>query len=255
MDHKLAKRIHLIYGCIASVLIIALAIVLMISCWEIYQSGDHPYTRESVGNKLREHIVLIAAAGAVILGGFLLPLLLPTGKSKPKALRDERILMKKTAQKVGNPITPAISREKKLRLVLTIVTAIICVSLSIFPLVYLFNKANFSGIDPTAEIKAAALVVLPPALLGLILCYLCSLLVYRSYNRQTAVYKQIQNGSKGKTTADSVLKTERKLPVNVIRYAGLALALALIIVGVFNGSAKDVLTKAIKICTECIGLG
>ncbi len=34
-----------------------------------------------------------------------------------------------------------------------------------------------------------------------------------------------------------------------------AAALALIVLGVLNGSARDVLAKAIKICSECIGLG
>ena len=33
------------------------------------------------------------------------------------------------------------------------------------------------------------------------------------------------------------------------------IAAALIIAGIFNGSARDVLIKAITICTECIGLG
>ena len=33
------------------------------------------------------------------------------------------------------------------------------------------------------------------------------------------------------------------------------LALILIAVGVANGGARDVLVKAVNICTECIGLG
>ncbi len=33
------------------------------------------------------------------------------------------------------------------------------------------------------------------------------------------------------------------------------LAILLIAVGVANGGARDVLVKAINICTECIGLG
>ncbi len=32
-------------------------------------------------------------------------------------------------------------------------------------------------------------------------------------------------------------------------------AVALIVAGVLNGSARDVLYKAITICTECVGLG
>ena len=34
-----------------------------------------------------------------------------------------------------------------------------------------------------------------------------------------------------------------------------AAAVALIVAGALNGSALDVLYKAITICTECIGLG
>ena len=35
----------------------------------------------------------------------------------------------------------------------------------------------------------------------------------------------------------------------------IATAAALIIFGIINGGARDVLIKAINICTECIGLG
>ena len=41
----------------------------------------------------------------------------------------------------------------------------------------------------------------------------------------------------------------------VLRLSLLALAVLLIVAGVLNGSALDVLGKAIKICTECVGLG
>ena len=35
----------------------------------------------------------------------------------------------------------------------------------------------------------------------------------------------------------------------------LAAALALIVLGVLNGGLRDVLVKAVNLCTECIGLG
>ena len=34
-----------------------------------------------------------------------------------------------------------------------------------------------------------------------------------------------------------------------------AAAVLLIVLGVANGGARDVLAKAVKICSECIGLG
>ncbi len=41
----------------------------------------------------------------------------------------------------------------------------------------------------------------------------------------------------------------------VVRAVLLAAALILILTGILNGSARDVLIKAITICTECVGLG
>ena len=33
------------------------------------------------------------------------------------------------------------------------------------------------------------------------------------------------------------------------------LGLALVVLGILNGGAQDVLAKAIRLCSECIGLG
>ncbi len=43
--------------------------------------------------------------------------------------------------------------------------------------------------------------------------------------------------------------------VRIIRLAVIIVAVVLVIIGICNGSAKAVLSKAITICTECIGLG
>ena len=41
----------------------------------------------------------------------------------------------------------------------------------------------------------------------------------------------------------------------LVRRVLMAAAVLFIVLGIFNGSMKDVLIKAIKICTECVGLG
>ena len=43
--------------------------------------------------------------------------------------------------------------------------------------------------------------------------------------------------------------------VNIARVTVLCLGVLFIILGVMNGGSRDVLVKAINICTECIGLG
>ena len=43
--------------------------------------------------------------------------------------------------------------------------------------------------------------------------------------------------------------------MNILRAVVLIAAVLLIIAGIVNGGALDVLVKAINICTECVGLG
>ena len=51
-------------------------------------------------------------------------------------------------------------------------------------------------------------------------------------------------------------KVENRAPVGkTLRTVLLIAAVVLIVAGVFNGSARDVFSKAVKICTECVGLG
>ena len=256
MTQEKNKKIHLIYGCIAAVLIIALGIALMVSCWSIYQSGPRPYSRESIGAKLQNISVLIYAVFAIVLGGIALNFIFPLARVKPKAIRDELCTMKKLAAKAGSPAgaeAASIHKEQNLRKLCVGATGLIYAALLVYPAIYLFDRSHFPGADPTAEILKAALIVMPAALLGLAICFACTFVTDASIRRETAIYKQMIAQHKGQ--ASVAPQTGKALPVNAIRWAVLAVAVVFIIAGIFNGSADDVLSKAVKICTECIGLG
>ena len=62
--------------------------------------------------------------------------------------------------------------------------------------------------------------------------------------------KGLKPAKGGRIKAPAPWKGER-----VLRAALLAAAVLLMIAGAFNGSARDVFGKAVKICTECVGLG
>ena len=95
----------------------------------------------------------------------------------------------------------------------------------------------------TPEAVAAALrPVLPLLLIVLLLSALGLVLGIRDENAETP-------GKRG-----ACPRHPRAVP-RWLRPALLVLALALIAAGVFNGSAREVFGKAVKICTECVGLG
>jgi len=257
MPQDKVKRIHLIYGIIASVLIIALGVALIVACRGIYTSGPRPYTRAAIGGKLKDMAVLLILNLSAIIGGIVLNIALPLPHVKTKAVRDELITMKKLAAKAGTPNDAQkqyLDREQRNRWLYRVLTAGFFGGLMGRPAFYLLNRANFPAVDPTAEIMAAAVIVLPPALIGLLFCYICSELTKKSILKETELYKQIiAEGNKAAPQATA--NTDKPVLLKTVRFAILAVALVFIVVGIFNGSADDVLTKAIKICTECIGLG
>ena len=50
-------------------------------------------------------------------------------------------------------------------------------------------------------------------------------------------------------------QNECKATVWIIRAVIFAITVTFIVLGILNGGMDDVLSKAVKICTECIGLG
>ena len=257
MPQDKVKRNHLIYGIIAAVLLVALGVALIVACRGIYISGPRPYTREAIGGNLRDMSVLLYLNLAAIVGGIVLNIALPLPRAKTKAIRDELVTMQKLAAKAGTPNEEQKKALEKLqgkRWLYPVLTAGIFGGLMGRPTFYLLNRGNFPAADPTAEIMAAALIVLPPALIGLVLCCVCTVLTKRVILKETEIYKQII-ASGNKVTPAPAPDTGKPVLLKTIRFIVLAAALVFIVVGIFNGSANDVLTKAIKICTECIGLG
>ena len=70
----------------------------------------------------------------------------------------------------------------------------------------------------------------------------------RSMEREIGLLKGVSGGN----VQEAAEKPSR---VNYVRIALYAAALVLIVLGINNGGMRDVLIKAINICTECIGLG
>ena len=68
----------------------------------------------------------------------------------------------------------------------------------------------------------------------------------------------IRDESPDKPVKDAMATGKRVMRENTlkaVRICILVLAFTLIIHGIFNGSMRDVLFKAARICTECVGLG
>ena len=86
---------------------------------------------------------------------------------------------------------------------------------------------------------------------------LTSFLIAESLEWETALVKEvISQGAVVRYEEVKDLEEARsERSVWIVRGVILAVSVVLIVLGVMNGGMRDVLGKAIKICTECIGLG
>ena len=249
-----------------SVALAVLGVAFIFSAYHLYLTGGSvPYSRERVGEYLlwllplsALVIVVAIAVGVISLG---------TGSDAvPKSLIMTTALYKKRRVRVNHekisPDAKAILANENKRRKFILISALCVVLLYVaITLVLSLDFSRYSIPTSNDDVAALSLILFPPALVIVVFATIINRLYTESIERSSEVYKaEIANGNAdGTPDADCravafVKKNEEKLLL-ALRLSLVALSLILIILGVTNGTMADVLNKAIKICTECIGLG
>jgi hypothetical protein len=153
-------------------------------------------------------------------------------------------------------------RERALRRWLARGTAVICTALLIPGLVWCADSARFSVEQLNRDIAAASRVILAGTAVALATAAVSVLLREASAVRELALIREAVAESRAEAFSPAVLHTARKpvwtqKPGSVwcVRAILAVTALILLGLGIWNGGMADVLGKAVRICTECIGLG
>lgn len=254
MTQDKIKRIHRWYSWILAAILAVLGVLFILSCIDIFTSGPHPFNPGSITLRFRRIAVPVLIGVIGIWGGIALNLLLPLEPQRTKGTVSPKIITLRLRQKAD--VQP-VQKEIRLRLILRAATGVFFACLMIYPLIYFLKPGHFTTTNLNADVIKGLLIALIPAIVGLGLCLSCRLLVNASYRRETAIYKQALADGKRVSPNQSEEKPSkhRNGILLVIKIAMTMLAVVFIVVGIFNGGAKDVLDKAIAICTECIGLG
>ena len=262
MTSEKKRRLHKVYGVVLSVLILLTGGCLAISCISIYKSGDAPFTYESIAAHFDRIAIPVYLCIGGVLGGFLVTLVWPLEEKSFKPRREEGVVLKRLTARLDTELCDAetlasIFRERRMRRIVTVTATVVGVASFAYPLLLCFKKGAFTVENLNGDVIAASLAVLPAAVLALTAGIAARLLCGASVSRETALVKAALAAGHKKTavTSDVTPKADRPRVRLAIRSAILAIAVLLIILGVCNGGMADVLGKAIRICTECIGLG
>ena len=81
---------------------------------------------------------------------------------------------------------------------------------------------------------------------------ICIFIHEHSRKRELNAIREILKDAPAKTINESSAKCNTLIYIKIILTV---IGLAILLYGLFSGGTADVLTKAINICTECIGLG
>ena len=244
----------------SSVCAVLLGIAFIVSVLHLYLTGgEDPYSRERVGEYLTWLIVPSVITILFFIGGVVYNVI--TGESDVENVKRTNSDLLSSFEKRydltafdGNTVA-AVTEEKKKVKVLNICFHLISALLFVIAFVYIAFIAELTVEQLNADIIAAFAVVLPLAAIGVTVQIPRIYLLEGSAGRQLQLMKESikENGA---PEAKSAKTNEAKVDYAVIvKYALLGLSLVLVILGIFNGGMADVLAKAVKICTECIGLG
>ena len=81
--------------------------------------------------------------------------------------------------------------------------------------------------------------------------------VFTAYYAKASVKKDIEALKAAGCTMGQrpVAENKAEKVLNITKWALLGIGIAILVFGFITGGTSDVLTKAVNLCTECIGLG
>ena len=154
--------------------------------------------------------------------------------------------------------TDAMRAEERRRRMARGACAGICAVCSVMAARYLANPAHFASRELESVIGRMLWHIAPWIFVGFACAILCECVRGRSFRREIELAaRSPERASFKNAQTDSGASREKRarLAKTAARAAMFALAVVLLALGAANGGMRDVLVKAINICTECIGLG
>ncbi len=259
MAEKTIEKLSLVYRIVLSIFLVISGICLIAVCIGIYLSGDKAFSREAVATGFARICVPVILTLVLVVLGWVLDIFVPGKKAKPE-LQYVCVLrrLKKTNDLSG--IAPDTQKsfdqlEQKRRLHKTVTSLLIAFGSAAF-LIYALIPSRYHQQQINRSVIQVVIVMVGSLLPGFIWG------VYAGFYEKKATLKQIElvrqaiKDGQTRKVAPSPAPIKKKIePYLIVRWAVLLVGIAAFVYGAIAGGAVDVLTKAINICTECVGLG
>lgn len=244
-----------------SVFLVLLGIAFIVCCAHLFfTGGDTPYSRERVDGYLSLLLIPSIITLLLIVGGFVYDAVTGVKKDASVGRTSVEILAGYAPRVDADAISPeaktAVAKERGRRKIFNYVSYGISLLLALSAVLYVTLGAEFTVENLNSDVMAAFAVALPIFAGAVAIHIPKAYLIEASAKRELEILKnEVKNGV---AISKPVPLTETKCEKNAVLIARIAIVcvgVLFVILGIFNGGMYDVLQKAVKICTECIGLG
>lgn len=241
------KKLFFTLRWLTAIAVFLFLIVIGYQCLALYQQDTKPlFSAEKVTQSLLQAAPVLMGCLSLIVLSLLLHAVHPMqNPAVPLSVENRLRLMKK---RLSTLPPEAQQEEKKRRFIGLLATGgvLLCI---VWCLVFLLNQENFRSWD-LDMVLGNMLLHTTPALIGAgLILYIAFVCCDRSREKECILLRSVSRDKPDACTEKKPVSTA------VVRIAILSVALLFIVLGAMNGGLQDMLSKAIKICTECIGLG
>ncbi len=253
MTEHAAARIRRICAYATTAALTAAGLCLIVQCQRIYRSGE--FTPELVAAYFAPIALPVWLSVILSAVGLLAELLLPVENTRLVSQRCQRWSLSRIQRRADlsaaeEPLLSQIEASRKTRRRDYLIAVTGCLIFGVLFLTYAVNPRHYHTSQINSSMLRAMTVLLPYLAAVFSLCLWAVLRENRSMDKEIGLWKQLPVLS---PAPDRAVQPPRKLWS--VKTAVVCCALALLLYGWFTGGTEDVLTKAVNICTECVGLG
>lgn len=254
MNEQQASQVRRTYGILLSLVLVIAGICLMYGCCSIYYSDEGTFSREIVAAQFSVIAIPVYLCVVMVIAGFLLDLFLPLQKKKRNVEVNYSLILQRLHEKTdlsqcGSTLAAAVAKEQRSRKCHKTVSLLLLIVGSLIFLPYGLNGANFHQQEITDSLIRALYLLVPCMAVPFGYAVFTAYYSRASIRREIDLMKQIGTNRSPVPTAKAVKSADW------VKWGVLAVAVTILVYGYLAGGTADVLTKAINICTECVGLG
>ena len=246
-----------------ALIILTGALYILASLIIFFGGGEKPYSRESVGAQLIWLSVpsAITVIATVVTG--IKSLLEERREAMVKLDTTERAYRLVKRLTLGASFSEEAKEkfeyERKIRRDIILISLGATAVVSLISAILILNPNKYTIENLNGDIVSSVFIALPAVVVGFGSAIFAKQVCLASLSRETAVIKEEMKTMGERPKAEPkphFTETAYYRVITVaVRASVTALALVFIVLGIMNGGMADVINKAVKICTECIGLG